>query len=271
MLKTIHKILVSGFIFLTLGSANANVITSGCTLDPNRACSLAELVYNPSSYIQVDGARFNNFFDLNIAFFDASRIRVEAFDGFGNGNNPGNVVGLKFTAIDGLDNLLEAFSFDNYSVGKEIDYDLSIISGRAVNSSVLLTRFGNYTFSSGIYLDGGVRTVIGRGNLSEVDMSATCNQVAGAISTCQNRTAFTAQSFGPVRNLEISNNLFIDHTGAFGGRPDGMQIRSFEQYFSRFSVPEPGVLPLLMIGIAAFGVASRRMRAQSMQQPGELI
>lgn len=261
MKMTKWKMFLAGFFCLSVNSANASVITSGCTLDPNHACSLAELMSDPLSYIQVDGARFKNFFYLNIPFSDASRIRVEAIDSAGNGNQAGSVVGLKFTAIDGLPSLLEAFSLSTYSVLSEITYELDVLSGLPIGASSMLVKFGDYVFSSGIYLDGGLRTTIERGSLAPVQMAATCNQVAGPPSyTCQNAGVMASKSFGPVYNMSVTNDLFIDHVEAFGGKPDGMQILNFQQYFTR-TVPEPGTWSIFLMGLLAFGLGRRKLSA----------
>lgn len=250
--------LAAAFLLSLPGLAQAAVATSGCTLDPNKACTLAELIADPLSYIQIDGARFQHFANAGIPFGDASRIRVEAVDGGGNGNQSGNVVGLRFTPIDGLTSLLEAFSLDDFFVFRTIDYDVRINSGLPIGASTTLARFGDDVFSSGLFLDGGVRSTIDRGALGQVDLAATCIQVAVPPSfTCQDKNAFAAAAFGPVLELAVSNSLFIEHRGGFGGRPDGMQIVGFDQYFARV-LPEPGMLYLLAIGAAMMGRRLRR-------------
>lgn len=253
------KGLAAAVLFALSGLAQSAIVTSGCTLDPNKACTLAELIADPLSYIQIDGARFQHFADAGIPFGDASRIRVSAVDGGGNGNQSGNVVGLRFTAINGLTSLLEAFSFDDFSVARTIEYDMDINSGLPVGASSLYARFGQQVFSSGLFLDGGVRSTIDRGVLGQVDLTANCNQLAGPPAfTCQNKVAFAAEAFGPVTSLAVSNTLFIDHVEGFGGGPDGMQILGFDQYFARV-LPEPGMLPLLSIGVAMM-LLGRRFR-----------
>jgi hypothetical protein len=259
------KGLAAAVLLALSGLAQAAIVTSGCTLDPDKACSLAELIADPLAYIQIDGARFQHFAEAGIPFGDASRIRVSAVDGSGNGNQSGNVVGLRFTAVDGLTSMLEAFSLDDFSVARMIDYDVNINSGLPVGSSSIFARFGQQVFSSGLFLDGGVRSTIDRGALGQVDLTANCNQLVGPPAfTCQNKVAFAAEAFGPVLNLAVSNTLFIDHVEGFGGRPDGMQILGFDQYFARV-LPEPGMLPLLSIA-AAMMLLGRRLRPRGVPQ-----
>lgn len=234
--------------------AHAGIITVGCDQDPGHACRLSELLADPDAYIQIDGARFQNFSEFNIPLDVADRILVSAIDGAGGGSQPGNVVGLEFTPMDGLTALLEAFSLDDFSVLRDIMYDIQIMTGLKVGASDMSVRFGDMVFSSGFMLEGGLEKFIDRPGLGSVFTTATCGQVGGF--TCADQVATTNVTFGPVANMSITDRLFIEHEAGFGGRADGLQIISFRQTF--FRVPEPGSMALLAIGAAGLVWTTRR-------------
>lgn len=241
-------------------SAKADVITVGCELQANQACRLSELLTVPNASIQIDGARFHNFSEFNIPLDVAERIRVSAIDGIGGGSQPGNVVGLEFTPIEGLETLLEGFSLDDFNLLRDIMYDIQVVSGLKVGASDMSVRFGDMVFSSGFMLEGGLAKFIDRPGLASVFTTATCGQVSVGDFTCAGETATRNVTFGPVASLSITDRLFIDHEGGFGGRADGLQIISFRQAF--FRVPEPGSMALLAIGTVGLAWVTRRRRLQ---------
>lgn len=252
-------------IALTLGAvyqpAGATIITSGCSLDGGQSCTLSELV-NDHKYIEIDGARFQNFDQLFFSDADLSKIKVSAIDSVGDGYQIGNTVGLKFTTFDGLDSLLEAFSSSSYSVDRFLYYDIVVINGLPIAASDMSVHFGDYSFTGGLALDGGVLKTIDRSGLSSVAMSALCSQYSNdpAYSySCGGMTAFDNEAFGSVYNLSVTDNLFISHV-EFTSGDDGMQLQSMQQTYYR--VPEPGTLSL--VGLSLLGFAAKRRKLVSM-------
>lgn len=259
-LHFLKRVLVGIAALCAFGAARAEIITVGCELQANQACRLSELLTNPDAYIEIDGARFQNFSEFNITLGLAEQIMVSAIDSVGGGNQPGTVVGLEFTPMDGVASLLEAFSLDDFSVFRDIMYDIRVVSGLRIGASDVSVRFGRMVFSSGFLLEGGLNKFIDRPGAGSVNVRATCGQLTADDGSCAGEIATNNVTFGPVRNLSITDRLFIDHEGAFGGAPDGLQIISFRQTF--FRVPEPGSLALLAAGAAGL-LASRRRRGRA--------
>lgn len=251
-----------------VGTARADVFTSGCTLQVNQACSLAELLSNPDAYVTIDGVRFVNFTAGNVPFDIASRISVAAIDGPGGEGQPGNVVGLEFSPFDGLPGLLQDFGAHNFERSLSITYDIEVDAGLPVAASSTSLRFGEAVFNPGDDIVwGGWSKTIRRPGLDDTFMLASCRMPSPAAPSCAQTRAAADAVFGPARRLSIVDTLFIvhfttpvptDRMPAFS--QSGIQILDGRQTF--FRVPEPGAPSLLTIGAAAMVLGGRRRRRE---------
>lgn len=218
-----------GLLILSISSVVPGQIvvsTTGCA-NVNVACTMEEL--HQGGTITINDVIFYHFEAYE---FDLGGIVVTPF-------GSDHTVGLDMQPADPEANPWLIEGDTSMFLFGLIEYDVAVLAGDEIDTSVLLTSFGTFNDTGTSFIDGVVRKTIDGPDISTHEIEISCNDLDPL--NCGDMTGIDSVEFDPVNSLEILKTIDLGF-GVITGGGGAIEVTRVANEFRRLQAADIQVI-----------------------------